>query len=64
MTKTFWVGLEHATDFPNGMGEDYREYVTVAEGEDEADKIHEAVVRLAKELTNIGDGCRIAIHKC
>lgn len=60
--KTFWVGLENAQDSPGGHGEDYREYVRVNDGEDEADKLQQAVIRWANVLTNLGDGDRIAIH--
>lgn len=58
---TFWVGLE-TNDFPNGLGEDHREYVTVAKGADPSNAIQGAVLRLASTLTNLSDGDRIAIH--
>ncbi|OBQ68921.1 hypothetical protein EFV37_29225 [Mesorhizobium loti] len=59
--RRYWVGLESKCS-PNGHGEDYREYVEVEDGEDEAGKIHDAIVRLALDLTNMRDGDRIAVH--
>lgn len=61
--KRFWVGLEHEERRPNGFGEDYREYVEVEDHKDEAEKIRGAVLRLAQDLTGIGDGDRIAVHE-
>lgn len=60
---TYWVGLENERTAPCGHGEDYREYVTVDGGDDGALKLQLAVLRLAKTLTNLEDGDRIAVHK-
>jgi hypothetical protein len=59
--KIFWVGLESA-DFPQGHGEDHRVYVTVQDGEDDGEKIQAAVLHIAKEMTNMEDGDRIAVR--
>lgn len=60
--KTFRIGLEHETDHPNGYGEDYREFITVADDEDDAAKIQAAVTRMANDV-KLGDGYRIAVHQ-
>lgn len=59
---TFWVGLEsdHA---PHGYGEDYREYVVVDDGDDKERLLQAAVLRIAKQLTNLSAGDRIAIRR-
>lgn len=59
--KVYWVGLETAGN-PHGFGEDYREYVTVENGNDPALQLREAVARW-NSILSLDHGCRIAIRK-